>query len=208
MVTMGSRYPQEVIDYVIESYPTTRTSEMAKVLGISENKIHQLANSRGIKKTKEYIREVHGKVVAIAGINNRFYKGQEPWNKGVKGKNNPPEHTLFKHGHLPANHKPVGWTRVDGEGYHWMKIAEGRNGWVMIHRLAWEMENGPIPEGKFLRFIDGNKDNWQVENLMLVDRESNMRLNTIHRYPEEVKVAMKILSKLKRKIQTHGKEQD
>jgi hypothetical protein len=43
---------------------------------------------------------------------------------------------------------------------------------------------------------------------MLVDRETNMRLNTIHRYPEEVKQAMKSLSKLKRKIQTHGKEQD
>jgi hypothetical protein len=208
MGTMGSRYPQEVIDYVIEAYPTTRTSEMVKVLGISENKIHQLANSRGIKKTKEYIREVHGPIVKEAGKHHRYPKGSTPWNKGVKGKNNPPEHTLFKHGHLPANHKPVGWTRVDGEGYTWMKIEEGRNGWVMIHRLAWEMENGPIPEGKFLRFIDGNKDNWQVENLMLVDRESNMRLNTIHRYPEEVKVAMKILSKLKRKIQTHGKEQD
>ena len=205
---MGSRYSEEVIQYVIEYYPTMRTSEMAKVLGISENKIHQLANTRGIKKTKEYIREVHGKVVAIAGIENRFYKGHEPWNKGIKGRNNAPEHTLFKPGHLPANHKPIGWTRVDSEGYHWMKIAEGLKGWVMIHRLAWEMENGPIPEGKFLRFIDGNKDNWQVENLVLVDRESNMRLNTIHRYPEEVKVAMKILSKLKRKIQTHGKEQD
>ena len=205
---MGSRYPQEVIDYVIEYHPTMRTSEMAKVLGISEKKIHQLANTRGIKKSKEYLREVHGKVVAIAGIENRFYKGHEPWNKGIKGRNNAPEHTLFKPGHLPANHKPIGWTRVDSEGYHWMKIAEGLKGWVMIHRLAWEMENGPIPEGKFLRFIDGNKDNWQVENLALVDRESNMRLNTIHRYPEEVKVAMKILSKLKRKIQTHGKEQD
>ena len=205
---MGSRYSKEVIQYVIEYYPTMRTSEMAKVLGISENKIHQLANTRGIKKTKEYISEVHGKVVAIAGIENRFYKGHEPWNKGIKGRNNAPEHTLFKPGHLPANHKPIGWTRVDSEGYHWMKIAEGLKGWVMIHRLAWEMENGPIPEGKFLRFIDGNKDNWQVENLALVDRESNMRLNTIHRYPEEVKVAMKILSKLKRKIQTHGKEQD
>lgn len=205
---MGSRYSPEVIQYVIEYYSTMRTSEMAKVLGISENKIHQLANTRGIKKTKEYIREVHGKVVAIAGIENRFYKGHEPWNKGIKGRNNAPEHTLFKPGHLPANHKPIGWTRVDSEGYHWMKIAEGLKGWVMIHRLAWEMENGPIPEGKFLRFIDGNKDNWQVENLALVDRESNMRLNTIHRYPEEVKVAMKMLSKLKRKIQTHGKEQD
>jgi hypothetical protein len=205
---MGSRYSEEVIQYVIEYYPTMRTSEMAKVLGISEKKIHQLANTRGIKKSKEYLREVHGKFVAIAGIDNRFYKGHEPWNKGIKGRNNAPEHTLFKPGHLPANHKPIGWTRVDSEGYHWMKIAEGLKGWVMIHRLAWEMENGPIPEGKFLRFIDGNKDNWQVENLALVDRESNMRLNTIHRYPEEVKVAMKILSKLKRKIQTHGKEQD
>ena len=205
---MGSRYSEEVIQYVIEYYPTMRTSEMVKVLGISEKKIHQLANTRGIKKSKEYLREVHGKVVAIAGIDNRFYKGHEPWNKGIKGRNNAPEHTLFKPGHLPANHKPIGWTRVDSEGYHWMKIAEGLKGWVMIHRLAWEMENGPIPEGKFLRFIDGNKDNWQVENLALVDRESNMRLNTIHRYPEEVKVAMKILSKLKRKIQTHGKEQD
>lgn len=205
---MGSRYSEEVIQYVIEYYPTMRTSEMVKVLGISEKKIHQLANTRGIKKIKEYLRDVHGKVVAIAGIDNRFYKGHEPWNKGIKGRNNAPEHTLFKPGHLPANHKPIGWTRVDSEGYHWMKIAEGLKGWVMIHRLAWEMENGPIPEGKFLRFIDGNKDNWQVENLALVDRESNMRLNTIHRYPEEVKVAMKILSKLKRKIQTHGKEQD
>ena len=205
---MGSRYSEELIQYVIEYYPTMRTSEMVKVLGISEKKIHQLANTRGIKKSKEYLRDVHGKVVAIAGIENRFYKGHEPWNKGIKGRNNAPEHTLFKPGHLPANHKPIGWTRVDSEGYHWMKIAEGLKGWVMIHRLAWEMENGPIPEGKFLRFIDGNKDNWQVENLALVDRRSNMRLNTIHRYPEEVKVAMKILSKLKRKIQTHGKEQD
>ena len=205
---MGSRYSEELIQYVIEYYPTMRTSEMVKVLGISEKKIHQLANTRGIKKSKEYLRDVHGKVVAIAGIDNRFYKGHEPWNKGIKGRNNAPEHTLFKPGHLPANHKPIGWTRVDSEGYHWMKIAEGLKGWVMIHRLAWEMENGPIPEGKFLRFIDGNKDNWQVENLALVDRESNMRLNTIHRYPEEVKVAMKMLSKLKRKIQTHGKEQD
>jgi hypothetical protein len=89
-----------------------------------------------------------------------------------------------------------------------MKVREGLNGWVMIHRLAWELENGPIPEGKFLRFIDGNKGNMELDNLMLVDRESNMRLNTIHRYPEEVKQAMKSLSKLKKTIQTHGKEQD
>ena len=206
---MGSRrHSQLVIDYICEYYPNTQTSEMAKVLGISDKKIHQIANSRGIRKTKQYLSMVHGEVVTEAGRKHRYHKGHKPWNKGVKGLNNAPDYTLFKSGHIPANYKPIGWTRIDAEGYHWMKVREGLNGWVMIHRLAWELENGPIPEGKFLRFIDGNKGNLELDNLMLVDRESNMRLNTIHRYPEEVKVAMKILSKLKRKIQTHGKEQD
>ena len=206
---MGSkRHSQLAIDYIIEYYPTTPTSEMAKVLGISENKIYQIANSRGLKKTKEYIREKHGKHVAIAGEKYRYSKGHKPWNKGVKGLNNPPEHTLFKPGHVPANYKPIGWTRVDEEGYTWMKVREGRFGWDMIHRVVWETENGPIPKGKFLRFKDGNKSNWEIDNLMLVDRETNMRLNTIHRYPQEVQSAMKAISKLKKTIEKHGKEQD
>jgi hypothetical protein len=209
MATMGSkRHGQLVIDYVVEYYSHTKTAEIAKVLGISESSVYNIAFRLGLKKAPEYIREVHGKVVAIAGVKNRFTKGHTPWNKGVKGNNNAPEYTHFKTGHIPANYKPVGWTRIDAEGYHWTKVKEGLNGWVMTHRLAWEIENGPIPIGKFLRFIDGNKENWQIENLMLVDRESNMRLNTIHRYPEELKSTMKILSKLKRKLKNHGKEQD
>lgn len=206
---MGSkRHSQLAIDYIIEYYPTTSTSEMAKVLGISENKIYQLANTRGLKKTKEYIREKHGTHIREAGKKYRYAKGCKPWNKGVKGLNNPPEHTLFKPGHIPANYKPVGWTRVDEEGYTWMKVREGRFGWDMIHRVVWETENGPIPKGKFLRFIDGNKANWELDNLMLVDRETNMRMNTIQRYPGEIQSAMKAISKLKKTIEKHGKEQD
>lgn len=203
---MANKHPQEIIDYIAEHYPTTRTSELAEALGMTLSQVFNIAFARGIKKTKQYIKEVHGANVAKQGLKFRFTKGQTPWNKGVKGHNNAPEHTLFKKGHIPANYKPVGWTRVDSEGYTWMKIAEGRNGWVMIHRLAWEIENGPIPEGKFLRFIDGNKSNCELDNLMLVDRESNMLMNTIHRYPEEIQGAMKSLSKLKKTIQKHGKE--
>lgn len=206
---MGSRrHSQLVIDYICEYYPNTQTREMAKVLGISVAKIHQIANVRGIKKTKQYIREVHGKRVAILGEKHRYPKGNKPWNKGVKGLKHAPEHTLFKPGHIPANYKPIGWTRVDEEGYTWMKVREGKFAWDMIHRVVWETENGPIPKGKFLRFKDGNKANWELDNLILVDRETNMRMNTIHRYPEEVKQAMKAISKLKKTIQTHGKEQD
>lgn len=205
---MANKFSQLVIDYVVEYYPFTRTSEMALVLGLTEAQIYRIAESRGIKKDKAYLSETHGPLVIEVGKNSRFKKGMTPWNKGVKGRNNAPEHTLFKKGHVPKNYKPVGWTRIDAEGYTWMKIKEGRNGWAMIHRIAWELENGPLPKGKFLRFIDGNKANWDLSNLMLVDREENMKLNTIHRYPEDVKDAMKALSKLKRKIETHGKEQN
>jgi hypothetical protein len=209
MATMGSkRHGQLVIDYVVEYYSHTKTAEIAKVLGISESSVYNIAHKLGLKKAPEYLSEIHGEMVKMAGKRHRFTKGHTPWNKGVKGNNNAPEYTHFKTGHIPANYKPVGWTRIDAEGYHWTKVKEGLNGWVMTHRLAWEIENGPIPKGKFLRFIDGNKENWQIENLMLVDRESNMRLNTIHRYPEELKSTMKILSKLKRKLKNHGKEQD
>jgi hypothetical protein len=208
MVIMASKFSQIQLDFIAEYYPQMKTAEIAKIIGVSESSIYNIAFKYGFKKSPEYLREVHGSVIKEAGKKYRYTKGQEPWNKGIKGRNNAPEHTLFKNGHIPANYKPVGWTRIDSEGYHWTKVEEGLNGWVMTHRLAWEIENGPIPKGKFLRFIDGNKENWQIENLMLVDRENNMRLNTIHRYPEELKSTMKTISKLKKIIKNHGKEQD
>ncbi len=205
---MASKFSQLQLDFIAEYYPKMKTAEIAKIIGVSESSIYNLAYRLRLKKSPEYLSEVHGSVIKEAGKKYRYTKGQEPWNKGVKGCNKAPEHTLFKNGHIPANYKPVGWTRIDSEGYHWTKVEEGLNGWVMTHRLAWEIENGPIPKGKFLRFIDGNKENWQIENLMLVDRENNMRLNTIHRYPEELKSTMKTISKLKKIIKNHGKEQD
>jgi hypothetical protein len=205
---MASKFSQIQLDFIAEYYPQMKTAEIAKIIGVSESSIYNIAFKYGFKKSPEYLREVHGSVIKEAGKKYRYTKGQEPWNKGIKGRNNAPEHTLFKNGHIPANYKPVGWTRIDSEGYHWTKVKEGLNGWVMTHRLAWEIENGPIPKGKFLRFIDGNKGNWDIENLMLVDRENNMRLNTIHRYPEELKSTMKTISKLKKIIKNHGKEQD
>jgi hypothetical protein len=82
MAIMGSkRHGQLVIDYVVEYYSHTKTAEIAKVLGISESSVYNIAFRLGLKKAPEYIREVHGKVVAIAGVTNRFTKGHKPWNK-------------------------------------------------------------------------------------------------------------------------------
>jgi hypothetical protein len=70
------------------------------------------------------------------------------------------------------------------------------------------MEHGPIPKGAIIRFKDGNKLNFDIENLILIDPKQNMELNTIHRYPEEMQSTMKTISKLKKIIKNHGKEQN
>jgi hypothetical protein len=208
MATMASKFSQLQLDFITEYYPQMKTAEIAKIIGVSESSIYNLAFRLRLKKSPEYLSEVHGSVIKEAGKKFRYTKGRKPWNKGIKGSTQAPEHTLFKSGHVPANYKPVGWTRIDSEGYHWTKVEEGLNGWVLTHRLAWEMENGPIPKGAIIRFKDGNKLNFDIENLFLIDPKQNMVLNTIHRYPEELKSTMKILSKLKRKLKNHGKEQD
>jgi hypothetical protein len=208
MATMASKFSQLQLDFIAEYYPKTKTAEIAKIIGVSESSIYNIAFKLRLKKSAEYLREVHGSRVKEVGMKYRFTKGQQPWNKGIKGKNNAPEHTLFKKGHVPVNYKPIGWTRIDVEGYHWTKVEEGLNGWVLTHRLAWEMEHGPIPKGAIIRFKDGNKLNFDIDNLLLIDPKQNMELNTIHRYPEEMQSTMKTISKLKKIIKNHGKEQN
>lgn len=42
-----------------------------------------------------------------------------------------------------------------------------------VHRVIWEMHNGPIPEGMQIDHIDQNKFNNRIENLRLVDGFDN-----------------------------------
>ncbi|WP_198136981.1 HNH endonuclease signature motif containing protein [Nitrobacter hamburgensis] len=42
-----------------------------------------------------------------------------------------------------------------------------------IHRLIWQLERGPIPEGFFVDHIDGNRSNNRLDNLRLVTMEGN-----------------------------------
>jgi hypothetical protein len=65
---------------------------------------------------------------------------------------------------------------------------------------TWQQHNGPVPQGKIVCFKDHNTLNCSIENLMLLSRAENMQRNTIHRYPDELKSTIRLVSKLKRKI--------
>lgn len=52
--------------------------------------------------------------------------------------------TRFKKGHVPKNHKPVGYERITRDGYIEVKTAEP-NVFELKHRLVWIEHNGEIP---------------------------------------------------------------
>ncbi|MCU5282291.1 HNH endonuclease signature motif containing protein [Bacillus thuringiensis] len=111
-----------------------------------------------------------------SGIDTRFTKGQDSWNKGAKGIRAGGIQTQFKKGQKPHNYKPVGSERVNGDGYVDVKIADP-NKWRAKHRLLWEEENGPIPKGYVIIFGDGNRRNFQQDNLILVSKSQLAILN-------------------------------
>lgn len=45
---------------------------------------------------------------------------------------------------------------------------------IYLHRLVWEVFNGPIPKTKEIDHIDGDTRNNHISNLQLVTRRSNM----------------------------------
>jgi len=81
MATMASKFSQLQLDFIAEYYPMTKTSEIAKIIGVTESSIYNIAFKLRLKKSAEYLREVHGTRVKELGKNTRFAIGNKPWNK-------------------------------------------------------------------------------------------------------------------------------
>lgn len=111
------------------------------------------------------------------GRTGRFEKGLIPHNKGQKGACAPGcEKSWFQKGNVPAKHRPVGSERISKDGYVEIKVSEpGR--WRLKHRVIWEAANGRIPQGKCLIFLNRDKTDVRIENLILIDRKVHVRMN-------------------------------
>ena len=89
----------------------------------------------------------------------------------------------FQKGHVPANHMEVGEYTHTTDGYLMQKVKEDgtqRKRFELMHRKVWEEHYGEIPEGKKVSFLDGNKDNCDIANLVLIDNRENLELNRSH----------------------------
>lgn len=124
----------------------------------------------------------------------RFAKGNVPFTKGRKwDEYMSPEKqarsrvSCFKKGEVRDRPdgwlKDVGYERVTDEGYVEVKVRDSRTDGVQPkepgqfncnyrfkHHMIWEQHNGPIPPSTMIVFADGDKRNFDPENLVAVPR--------------------------------------
>lgn len=191
-------WSEERTKKLIELYPEHTNREIAEILGVSEGSVSIQAFDLRLFKSEDFHRRKRE-----AGM---FKKGDTPPNKGKKwgefmspqGQENSRK-TTFKKGNIPPNHRQVGSERITRDGYIEIKIQEP-NVFKFKHRVIWEEHNGPTPRGYNIQFRDKNPLNCSIDNLYMISRSEQMNENTIMRYPESLRTAIKRVSKIERLI--------
>lgn len=165
----GMKYTDEMKQFILDNYKGRYNQELADLFN---QKFNTNVTSRTIKSYK-----ANNKL--NSGLSGKFRKGQTPHNKGKKMPKEVYEkvkHTMFANGNVPPNHRPVGSERISKDGYIEVKVAEP-NKWRLKQRVVYEEAKGKIPKGCTIIFLDGNKRNFDIDNLRCITRSELLYLN-------------------------------
>lgn len=195
-------------------YPTHTGQQIADVLGLSLKKVYSKAHGLGLNKPGDWIAERSRRLMEDPNHPGRrtwFAAGHAPHNKGkpfpAKGR---AVETQFKKGMVPHTWRPIGHERVSKEGYLQRKVADTgvtRRDFVAIHHLVWRLHGHTVPQGYALCFIDGDKRNFDINNLELVHRSELMRRNSVHRLPKEAALAYQLVGCIRRQINRRDRQE-
>lgn len=151
----------------------------------TNKQLQKLLLDIGVKRTISGIQNRKNKLGVRCSFNaGCFKKGNIPKNKGKKWAEYMSEEsqaksraTTFKNGNIPKNYRPVGSERINVEGYSEIKTKEP-NVWEYKHRIIYEQHYGKVPDGYVVMFADRNKQNFDIDNLILVSRHEDLIMNS------------------------------
>lgn len=87
---------------------------------------------------------------------------------------------------------------IDSRGYTWVKLGDCN--WVRKSRYVYEKYIGKIPKGQVIVFKDGNKRNFDLDNLMLADKKMLAQLSALITDDRELNETIILNAKLKIKL--------
>ena len=145
-----------------------------------------------------------------SGRRGCFSENNEPWNKGLKGKGIcKPNSGSFKPGNMPATTLPLYSERLSKDDIIEIKVpCESGTKYVPKQRYIYEQTHGKIPDGYVISFRDGNRPNFDLDNLIAISRSELMAMcrNKYRKQPDELKPTVLALSKLQAGISAKRKE--
>lgn len=141
----------------------------------------QVKEKLGIDMTvNQFEAYLNNRRITLRGKGSGCFKpGYTPPNKGKKLSEETRRKvaaTWFPRGAVPHNRRPVGSKTITKGGYVKVKTGEP-NQWRLLHILNWTREHGPVPRGKVIIFLDGNRQNCDVSNLLCISRGALARAN-------------------------------
>lgn len=198
------------VDTLRAMYPTTRTADIAALLGIDLELVYRRASLLRIRKDPEFFaRDKSGRVFkgGKLGQATQFAPGQKPWNTGRKGwqAGGRSVATQFHTGTLPPGTMPIGSYRVitskNGRQFLERKVRQvpgsSHKRWTPVSRLVWEAAHGPVPKGSIVVFKPGQRTlvlaEITLDRLELITRAENAARN----HPNRSNPAMAKLIQLK-----------
>lgn len=135
------------------------------VRGKTRQELADLLNQKfGTNYTVHQIKYYKQKFGLKSGINSQFQKKQTPHNK-----------------------KPIGTEFVDERGYVHIKTAEP-NTWEWKQRYIYRTMKGEIPKGYFVVFADGDKTNFDIDNLILMKHNDVLVMNSMNLFSSDAEL--------------------
>lgn len=189
-------------NFIKNNIETLSVKAIAKQMKRCPNRVRARCYELGFKE-----------LMAQKVLNSRFEKGLLPLNKGVRMSEELREkvkHTFFQKGHLPHNTKSDGEIsfRKDKRGVIIPHYRVSMSQWIPLKNKIWIDHHGEIPKGHLIILKDGDNLNTSIENLECISMADNMRRNTIHRYPDDLKtdiLKLRSLNRTLKKVKKNGK---
>lgn len=220
---------EDRINFLKKNWKTKTNKELADALGLRLTSVRTKLYSLGFKRmdlqywTEEqiqYLRDNYQKIgdTEMAEIFNQKWDKKKGWSKKhiekkrryLKLKRTPEEIAKIHLGHIKRGAYAEGvrkmWqtrgTNEIGTIVIWdgNKMIKTESGYQFLRLVNYRKFVGEIPKGMMVRHIDGNRLNCGPENLVLITRTENARLNAAIRCPPELRETMKLLRKLQLKI--------
>ena len=177
------RWTEEIVKYIIKIHKGKTLYELADMV----NKQFNLnVTNKDIGNLKARLRIKKGIILDPAVNEGKYKSGKKAANKGKKwcefmskeGQENSKK-TWFKKRSKPHNALPIGTKHIRSTGYLYIKVADGKgnNNWIPKHKYIYEQHYGKIPEKSKVIFADGNRFNFDIENLILVSNSEELIMN-------------------------------